>query len=68
MADHGTSNEHEGLMGGRIFFLARFQFAELVEPGQGSFDKPARCAQAAAVSRATLGQQGRYPLFLTSLR
>jgi hypothetical protein len=55
-------------MGGWIFFLARFQFSELVEPGQASFDKPARFAQAAAVSCATLGQEGLYPLFLTSLR
>jgi len=55
-------------MGGWVFLFARFQFAKLVGPGQGSFDKPARFAQAAAVSSATLGQQGLYPLFLTVLR
>ena len=55
-------------MGGWIFLFAGFQFSELVEPGQGSFDKPARFAQAAAVSGATLGQEGHYPLFLIALR
>ena len=55
-------------MGGWIFLLARFQLAKLVEPGQRAFDKPARFAQAAAVSGATLGQQGLYPLFLIALQ
>jgi hypothetical protein len=63
-----ASNKHECLMRGWIFFFARFQLSKLVEPGQCSFDEPARFAQAAAVSCATLGQQGLYPLFLTSLR
>jgi len=46
-----------------MFFFPRFQFAELVEPSQGSFDKPSGFAQATAVSRTTLGQDGLYPLF-----
>jgi hypothetical protein len=55
-------------MRGWIFLFARFQLSKLVEPGERSFDEPARFAQAAAVSGATFGQEGLYPLFLTSLR
>jgi hypothetical protein len=55
-------------MGRWIFFFARFQFSELVEPSQSPFDKPARFAQAAAVSCATFGQEGLYPFFLIALR
>ena len=55
-------------MGGRIFFFAHFQFSKLVEPSQGSFDKPARFAQTAAVSYATFGEDRFYPLFLIALR
>jgi hypothetical protein len=55
-------------MRGWIFLFACFQLSKLVEPRQRSFDEPARLAQAAAVSGATLGQEGLYPLFLTSLR
>lgn len=68
VANDRASNKHEGLMRGRIFFFACFQFSKLMEPGQRSFDEPARFAQAAAVSGATFGQDGLYPLFLTSLR
>jgi hypothetical protein len=42
-------------MGRWIFFFAHFQFPELMEPSQCPFDKPAGFAQAAAVSRTTLG-------------
>jgi hypothetical protein len=55
-------------MGGRIFLLARFQFSELMQPGQGPFDKPTCCAQAAAMGGATFGQEGVYPLFLSARR
>lgn len=55
-------------MGPRILLLARFQFAKLMQPGQRSFDVPAGLAQAAAVRRATLGQDRLYPLFLIALR
>jgi len=55
-------------MGRWIFFFARFEFSKLMEPGQRSFDKPARFAQAAAVCGAALGQEGLYPLFLIALR
>lgn len=68
VTDHGASNQHECLMGARMLFLAHFQFSKLVQPGQRSFDIPARLAQAAAVGRATLGQDRLYPLFLIALR
>jgi hypothetical protein len=68
VANDRATNEHEGLMGRWVFFFARFQFAKLVEPGQGSFDVPARLAQAAAVSCASLGQERLYPLFLIAWR
>ena len=68
VADDGASNEHQGLMSRWIFFFARFQFSKLMEPGQSSFDKPARFTEAASVRGAALGQEGLYPLFLTSLR
>ena len=55
-------------MGRWVFLFARFQFSKLVEPGQRSFDKPARFAQAAAMGRAPLGQEGLYPLFLIAWR
>jgi hypothetical protein len=55
-------------MGRGIFLLPRFQFAKLVQPGQGSFDEPAALAQAAAMGGATFGQEGLYPLFLMALR
>src|SRR5262245_37618479 len=54
-ADDRAGHEHQGLMGGGIFFLPRFQFAKLVQPGQAAFDEPARSAQATAMGRPTLG-------------
>ena len=42
VANDRASYEHQGLMGRWIFFFARFQFSELVEPSQCPFDKPAR--------------------------
>lgn len=50
-------------MSRRVFLLAHFQFSKLMQPGQRSFDIPTRLSQAAAVSRATLGQDRLYPLF-----
>jgi hypothetical protein len=68
MADDRASQEHQRLMGGRIFLLSSFQFSKLVQPGQAPFDEPAGFAQAAAMGTTTFGQQRLYPLFLSRWR
>jgi hypothetical protein len=55
-------------MGGRVLFLARFEFAELMQPGECSLDHPTGFAQAAAVRGAPLGEDWSYPLFLIAWR
>jgi hypothetical protein len=72
-ADEAVTNdragyEHQRFMGRWIFFFARFELSELVEPGQGSFDEPARFAQTTPVGCATFSEHWSYPLFLSSLR
>ena len=68
VTDDRAGHQHECLMGERVLFLSRFQFAKLVQPGQGAFDVPTGLAQATAVARAPFGRERLYPLFLSSLR
>jgi hypothetical protein len=63
MADDGASQQHQGLMRGRVLLFPRLQFAKLVQPRQTSLDKPTGLAETAAVCGAALGQQRLYPLF-----
>ena len=68
VTDDRAGHQHECLMSERVLFLPRFQFAELVQPGQAAFDEPSGLAQTTAVGRAPFGQERLYPLFLSSLR
>lgn len=68
VADDRASYEHQCFVGGRVLFFACFQFPELVQPGQTTFHEPACFAKAAAMSRSSFSQDGRYPFFLSSLR
>jgi hypothetical protein len=68
ITDDRTRHQHQCLMGERVLFLPRFQFAKLVQPGQAAFDEPASLAQAAAVRHAPFGEERLHPLFLISLR
>ncbi len=62
MADDGASQQHQGLMRGRVLLLPRFQFAKLVQPGQTAFDEPTGLAETAAVC-AALASRDFTPLF-----
>jgi hypothetical protein len=66
MTEQATSMSASWVNG---YFSSRvFSFRNWWSQARGSFDKPARFAQAAAMSGATLRQEGLYPLFLIALR
>jgi len=68
VTDHGTGQEHQRFMRGRILLLPGFQFSKLMQPGQGSFYEPACLAETAPMGGAAFSEDGLYPLFLSSLR
>ena len=55
LADQTGRQKHECGVSEHASFLPGFEFSELMQPGQGSFNYPAMTAQATAVGRATTG-------------
>src|SRR2546425_4056 len=55
-ADQGIGQSHKGFVQFGTPFIATTQATELMQPGQSSFDHPARDAQSAAMWRVALGQ------------
>jgi hypothetical protein len=57
LADDGGAECEEGFVEGAVAFVAGSEAAEVVQPGEGSFDDPADFAEAGAVLGGAAGDE-----------